>query len=821
MATKPTRAQLEKKIRDLEKQVAGLEQTEQALQHSESLLRIFVENAPVSVVMCDNQMRWLAYSRQLLKDYQLEDKDYVGLNHYDIVPDIPPHWQQDHQKVLSGDCVSVNEERITRDSGQVEWVRRELLPWRDSHGDIGGILIFNEIITKRKQAEEALRISEVNYRELFNAQPDAIVIVDGRTRRIVDVNPSAQKLYGYSRDDMIGLDPVQLSSEPEKTSDHIRRVVKNLSKGIPSVVEERLHKKKDGTVFPVELLIGPVTRDSETMICAIIRDISERQRKEQALKALQLQQEAILDNIPDYAWLKDRESRFIAVNQAFGAACGCPPEELVGKTDFYAWPNKLAERYRADDKEVIESGLRKIVEEPLTSADGRRKWLETIKTPIINEAGDIVGTAGIARDITNRIQAVEALKESEERFSKAFYNSPDIIVITRVSDGLILDVNESVLRVAGYTREELIGHTTIELNLWVDLEDRARYLDALDKAGSLRDMEFRFRLKSGEIRIGQVSGSLIHLGGDLCVLAVVRDITDQKQASEALQAETERLSVTLQSIGDGVITTDKDGRIMLLNRIAERLTGWNGSDAVGMPLDQVFRIVNEYSREPCENPVQHVLSSGRIVGFAENSILISKDGREIVIADSGAPILDSEKRIIGVVLVFRDITESRKMEKEILKVEKLESLGVLAGGIAHDFNNFLSGILGNLSLAKLEAKIDEPIYPILEEMEQAALRAKNLTQQLLTFSKGGDPIRMVANLTHLVKESALFAARGSNVRCEFSLGDKVVYSDIDEGQIAQVIHNLILNAIQAMPDGGGNSNRGRNSRSAVRQRSSP
>ena len=566
--------------------------------------------------------------------------------------------------------------------------------------------------------------------------------------------------------------------------------------------DERLHRKKDGTVFPVEIATGLYTREGNQMICAMIRDVTQRRQKEEALRELQIQQDAILNNIPEIAWLKDDSSRFIAVNKAFGKACGIAPGNLVGKTDLDVWPRELADRYRADDQEVMKTGRRKVVDEPLAAADGQRAWIETIKTPIHDESGTVIGTTGIARDITDRKLAEAALRESEERFAKAFHGSPDAIVIIRAADACILEANESFFQMSGYQRQEVIGRTAVDLGLWVDMADRQGYLEALEKTGNVRDLEYRFRIKSGDIRFGKVSGSLLHVGGELCILGTIRDITESKQAAEALQAEKERLVVTLRSIGDGVITTDRSGRVTLINQVAEKLTGWSQSEAVGQPLERVFDIVDEFTRQPCENPVQQVISKGQTVGLDNNTVLISKAGRESVIADSGAPITDSEKRIIGVVLVFRDITETRKMENEIRKVEKLESLGVLAGGIAHDFNNFLAGIIGNLSLAKMDAKTADPIYERLEEMEKAAMRAKNLTQQLLTFSKGGEPIRRAADLTHLVKESALFAARGSNVRCDFRFKPGSLFSKVDEGQVAQVIHNLTLNAVQAMPEGG-------------------
>ena len=282
----------------------------------------------------------------------------------------------------------------------------------------------------------------------------------------------------------------------------------------------------------------------------------------------------------------------------------------------------------------------------------------------------------------------------------------------------------------------------------------------------------------------------------------VHDITQRKVAEEALAGEKERLAVTLRSIGDGVITTDTAGRIVMLNKVAESLTGWRQDEALGKHLSEVFRIVNEKTRLPGQDPVVRALSTGLIVELANHTILISRDGKERIIADSAAPIRDRESRIVGAVLVFRDTTEKRKMEEELFKAQKLESIGVLAGGIAHDFNNLLTAILGNISLSKMFVAEGDKIFQKLVEAEKASLRARDLTQQLLTFSRGGAPVKKTAAVTDIIRDSVAFTLSGSQAIYRFAIADDLWPVEVDEGQMSQVINNLILNADQAMPSGG-------------------
>ncbi len=278
--------------------------------------------------------------------------------------------------------------------------------------------------------------------------------------------------------------------------------------------------------------------------------------------------------------------------------------------------------------------------------------------------------------------------------------------------------------------------------------------------------------------------------------------TKVEERTSELASETERLAVTLRSIGDGVITTNVVGEVILINKIAEHLTGWKQDEATGQPLEKVFNIISETTREPCENPVTQVIKTGRIIGLANHTTLIARDGTERSIADSGAPIRDKESKVVGVVLVFRDITDQLRMEQEVIKVKKLESIGVLAGGIAHDFNNILAAILGNINLALFDESLQKTTRNLISEAEKASLRAKELTKQLLTFSKGGEPVKETASLETVIKESANFVLHGGKVACRFEPPDDLWLVDIDKGQISQVIQNIVLNASHAMPEGG-------------------
>jgi PAS domain S-box-containing protein len=282
-------------------------------------------------------------------------------------------------------------------------------------------------------------------------------------------------------------------------------------------------------------------------------------------------------------------------------------------------------------------------------------------------------------------------------------------------------------------------------------------------------------------------------------IVVNKHLELRRRAEDELAGEKERLSVTLRSIGEGVITTDLSGKVNLINRVAEELTGWRQEVAIGRSLEEVFVIVDEKTGQRPLEFLNRSFESGPIQVLPGHTILISEHGTELLISGRVTPIRDKNSNIVGLAVVFRDITEWEHMLKEVMKADKIESIGILAGGIAHDFNNILTAILGNISLAKMGVDPGSRIYSILDEAEWASTRAKNLTQQLLTFSKGGAPIKKTTPMETLLEDWVSFALRGSKVKWRLKIEDGLWQAEIDEGQVSQVIHNLIINADQAIP----------------------
>jgi len=402
----------------------------------------------------------------------------------------------------------------------------------------------------------------------------------------------------------------------------------------------------------------------------------------------------------------------------------------------------------------------------------------------------------------------EALNESRKRYQTLFSRSTDAIFVSNMK-GEIIDANHEACRSLGYTLDELRELTLPQVDGTAVEEKHVEVVWSQLDGGKTATIESVHIRKDGSCFPVEVHIGKVEVLGKSAVLGIARDITDRKQieqerdqALQKLASERERLSITLRSIGDGVIATDEKGIIVFINRITELLTGWPEDEAIGHPIQEVFHIINEKTGKRCENPVRKIFEQERIVGFANHTVLIARDGTRRNITDSCAPIRDRDSNIIGTVLVFQDVTLEKKTEEELIKIKKLESIGILAGGIAHDFNNILSAILGNINLANQYLDVSSKAKPLLEEAEKATTRAKDLTQQLLTFSKGGMPIKKIEHLSEIIRESADLILHGTNVVCEYQIPDDLWMVEVDRGQIGQVIQNLVINSCQAMVEGG-------------------
>ncbi|GCL66123.1 hybrid sensor histidine kinase/response regulator [Pseudaquabacterium pictum] len=289
--------------------------------------------------------------------------------------------------------------------------------------------------------------------------------------------------------------------------------------------------------------------------------------------------------------------------------------------------------------------------------------------------------------------------------------------------------------------------------------------------------------------------------------ALSREVARRRAAEAALRRQGEWLRVVLRSIGDAVIATDAQARVVLMNPVAEQLCGWSEAEAQGQPITAVFAIVHAQTRQPAADPVQRVLLERRIVGLDPETVLLARDGRELPIDDAAGPILDTEGALLGAVLVFREISERvqaeqvrRTLEQQLRNAQKMEAVGTLAGGIAHDFNNVLGAILANTVLAEEELASDHPVRPRLAHIGRAGNRARELVRQIMAFSRRQPQLLRRQVLQPLVEECTglLRSTLPASAQLRVVLCDEPLHVLADATQVEQVVLNLCTNAWQAL-----------------------
>lgn len=776
-------------------------QAEEAVARSRDLLTSFVEHTPAAVAMLDKDFRYLAVSHRWLQDYRLGDQNLTGKHHYDVFPEMRqmPEWQAIYQRCLAGAVERCDEDRLIREDGSEDWLQWEVRPWHDVTGEIGGIIMFTDVITERKRAEVALRESEARTRSILETALDAVISINDRGR-IIGWNPQAEVMFGYSPQEALGL-PLDETIIPARYRQaHAHGMGRMLQSGDGTAVRRRfeffaLHR--DGHEFPVEFAIASTRINGRPMFSAFIRDITERKRTEEALQRSERQLRTVLDTLPIGVWftdekghvlygnpvgqriwadaarvglpqpggnslwwetidhteslhrwavgtvlarghdvpnemleiethrgdrrtirnsavlvkgdageilgaivlneditdrvraeqalrqehallvavmdaatdiifVKDIAGRYIHMNRAGAHTLGMAVEEVIGWNEYALWPSDLAASCQLTDRRVLESGEPITVEETSVS-DGKTTIYLTTKAPYRDPEGRIIGVIGVARDITERKQAEEALRASEERFAKAFRSSPYPIIISEVESGLFIDANDAAFRSFGYRHEEVTNRTSTEFQLWPTPDHRRRFVEHLQQAGAIRNLEIDLRIRSGELRHCLVSAELIELHGKRCMVTVGSDITEQKRAEQNLQRSHAFIRQIIDTDPNFIFAKDREGRFTLVNKAF--------ADAYGSTVDKLIgRTDADFNRNTEE--VASFLSKDRDViehlqdQFIPEERITDATGAIRWLQTVKRPILDEAGRAIMILGASTDITERKRIEEALRQRER-------------------------------------------------------------------------------------------------------------------------------------------------------
>jgi PAS domain S-box-containing protein len=394
----------------------------------------------------------------------------------------------------------------------------------------------------------------------------------------------------------------------------------------------------------------------------------------------------------------------------------------------------------------------------------------------------------IAMDVSQRYRA-------DDRFSKVFQQSPLPICICTADEGRFIDVNNSLLQMYDYQREDLIGHTAREAGVWPDTADNTSIETALNADGSLKHVELALRTKHGRNVQLLASLEIIELDGKDCVLAMGLDVTDRRKAEEAAG----RLASIVDSSSDAIISATLDGLVESWNGGAARIYGYTADEMIGHSLALLFP---DEQQERLAEVIAGIKQREHLSNFETKHR--RKDGRLIDVSMTFFRVLNRHGQVAGVATIGRDVTEAKALEVQLLHAQKMEAVGRLAGGIAHDFNNMLTAILGYTELMLPKIPAHGELLEIVTQIQSAAKRSEGLTRQLLTFSRKQSVAPNLQDLNSIVSALGKILARvlGEDIELATSLEPDLSLVKVDVGQMEQVIVNLAVNARDAMPRGG-------------------
>ena len=532
----------------------------------------------------------------------------------------------------------------------------------------------------------------------------------------------------------------------------------------------------------------------------------------------------IVDTSDDAIIAKDLEGIIHSCNAGAERVFGYPAAELVGQSIRMLIPD---DRQSEEDEilQRIAAGERiDHLETVRVRKDGRSIHVSVTISPIRNAAGEVVGAFKIARDITEQKRA-----QTERAYLAAIIDSSEDAILSKNLDGIIQSANGMAETIFGYSAAELVGRSVRILIPPERQREEDEILARVRRGERIAHFETVRLTKGGKPIDISLSVSPIRdrSGAIVGVAKIARDITEQKRLARELAAQQEWFRVTLGSIGDAVIATSQDGKVAFMNPVAERLTGWPLAEARSRDCGDVFRIINEASRRPVESPVDRVLAHGIVVGLANHTVLVRPDGSEVPVDDSGAPIVDRDGRIIGAVLVFRDVTERRRVDAErrtaAIERERLHASERSAreeaeratrvkdefiAMVSHELRTPLNAILGWAHLMVQP----EPSPEVVRRGVEVIVRNTRLQAQLISdlLDVSGivsgrlrltleeiDPAAVIDDAIEAVQPRA----DDEHVVIEDDLHDvgRIV---ADSARLQQIVWNLLWNAIKFTPEGG-------------------
>lgn len=782
--------------------VTAQREKEVQLRESEQINRAIIDQTFQFIGLLDNEGRLLRANQTSLNAIGMRAEAVIGRYFWDT-----PWWTHsvDEQsrlqdavaRVAAGEFVRFETSHPT-DDGRLLSMDFSLKPIRDGDGRVTGMVAEGRDVTDRRRAEDALKASEEKFSSAFHASPDAVVLSRADTHRIVDCNEGFERIFGWTRAEAIGRTSAELGlwdNEADRTEVLARVVATGSIKAFRGIGRNRQGERRHVLLDIESAMIGGVPH-----LVVVTHDITDQVRSERALLDSEERFAKAFNASPDSITLTELATgRMTDCNRGFERMFGWSRAEAIGRTtlELGLWDDP---RQREQLARQVRSGA--TVRD--MRAVGRRKGGARCEALVSLELAEIGGCPHlilVARDITEQVYAEKALRDSEERFAKAFHASPDSITISDLESHQMIDCNEGFERMFGYTRQEVVGKSTAKLGVWVDPQARREVVQRVRTTGWVRDHEVRARTKEGRIIDCQLAIYPATISGRSCVITVARDVTARLAAERALRESEEKFAKAFRAGPHGLTISELEtGRYLDVNQGFEETFGYSREEVIGRTSAEL-QIWNDLGDR--DRLTEQLRKDGEVRGL--ELVFRHRSGRPIqgrcsceLIELAGRPCI---------VMVTEDVTAQREadrsrleLENQLRQAQRLDALGQLAGGIAHDFNNILTGVMAYTELALMEVHRPAEVKKHLTEVRKAGERAKELVKQILAFSRQQKqerkPVRMHTSMREAVKLLRSTLPRTIGIESDIASSAPVVLADLT--QVHQVLLNLGTNAAHAM-----------------------
>ena len=821
---KKTKAQLIDELNSLrqqlsereEERLACLESTQQVT-NAHALLSKVIDISIYPIIIVDDEQNILIFNQAVTQLFGYT-ADELADHPIDIL--IPRQLQETHRHHMTNFANSTPPVRLMGEREEVYGRHKDgaLIPIEASIATqkINNKNFFSVTlrdITQRQQREKKLSENEQFFDNVFTYSPVGMVVTDFDDH-VLRVNRKFTQIFGYSIEDVPTVSDWFKKAYPRK---NVRKVAN--ANWREDVKKSRNDKKetpgreyeivcKDGTTRFVEL----TKKVTDEHILITLVDITERKSMhEQLVKELTegIQREAMLQkseerlqyaliagNLALWEWnYKINKGHF---SDSYFSMLGYAPEEMSASTDvFYSLlhPKDLPDA-RQRNEELANGQLNAFEAEfRMRTKTGGWRWILSRGQVVKKDRKGLPHRViGIHLDITKRKEAEDALQDQQKELEQIFEALPNALIYADPTRH-VARVNQKFVQTFGYQAEEILQQEIALLyahhNAFLE-QEKIRFNP---KAPTRTEpYEIEMRRKNGEVFISETVGTIVRDSKDELrgYLSIVRDLTERKK----IESEVEHHKILLQTI------MDESNLVINVKKAADFTHVWTSkrfsevaniapAEAEGKTNREIF---GEQLGAMIDASDREVLAGSRVEKeeFLEDDHIYWSQKFTLNLPDGSAYLCN----------ISTDITARKQAEDEQLRLDKLESLGVLAGGIAHDFNNLLTGLYGNIELTKIFLASDHPAQKYLKVAESSMESATKLTDQLLTFAKGGDPIKETFALGSIISETALFSLRGSRAKLQLHIQPDLWLVEADKGQISQVISNLVINAQQAMPTGG-------------------